>query len=293
MSNIENIKTTIIPYSCLEDIRQEIHEFAGREDLNKFQKWIASEKYVLDPKLDFEPKSIIIAAVPGSIFHVVFDYKGGQFTSVNDHGENTADVKELLSRGNSFNYFFDYWLPQKRLAVRSGLADYGRNNICYVKGMGSLFVLFCFISDMPCPENYNWREVRSMPECEHCDLCLKNCPTNAIKKDRFLIDNQKCLSSVNEWGTDPFPEFVPKSAHHRTVHCNRCRDICPANKGRFDKVEKTFRFDQDETELLLSGDELEKLPASLAKKIEDCDMKWYYKSLPRNLRAFFESGNCV
>ena len=27
-----------------------------------------------------------------------------------------------------------------KLAVRSGLAQYGRNNICYVEGMGSFFI---------------------------------------------------------------------------------------------------------------------------------------------------------
>ena len=109
--------------------------------------------------------------------------------------------------------------------------------------------------------------------------------------DRFLIDNQRCLSSINEWGIDPFPDFVPKSAHHRTVHCSRCQNICPKNKGKFDQAEKTIEFDRDETLLLLSGEKLENLPAALIKKIEECSMKWYYKSLPRNLLAFFKSGS--
>jgi epoxyqueuosine reductase len=32
-------------------------------------------------------------------------------------------------------------LPLKSLAVRSGLAAYGRNNVCYVPGMGSFLEL--------------------------------------------------------------------------------------------------------------------------------------------------------
>ena len=111
--------------------------------------------------------------------------------------------------------------------------------------------------------------------------------------DRFLIDNQACLSAMNEWGSGPFPDHVPKSAHHRTVHCSRCQDICPKNKGKFDHAVKTINFNEDETLLLLSGEKFESLPAGLMEKIEECNMKWYYDSLPRNLRAMFESDSAL
>jgi epoxyqueuosine reductase len=35
----------------------------------------------------------------------------------------------------------------KLLAVRSGLGRYGRNNICYVDGMGSLLTLYAYFTD--------------------------------------------------------------------------------------------------------------------------------------------------
>ena len=41
-------------------------------------------------------------------------------------------------------------LPLKTLAVRSGLAKYGRNNISYVPGLGSFHQLAAFFSDLPC-----------------------------------------------------------------------------------------------------------------------------------------------
>jgi epoxyqueuosine reductase len=37
----------------------------------------------------------------------------------------------------------------KRLAVRSGLARYGRNNVTYVEGMGSFLELSASLTDMP------------------------------------------------------------------------------------------------------------------------------------------------
>ena len=284
---METIKTAAAPYSCFEDIKRDIAEFAKRGDLNGFQKWAATERYVLEPKLDFEPKSIIAAAAPFKIYNAAFTYGGKRYVGVIEKGAGLDAVKAYLSEGNSYNFFFDYWLPQKRIAARSGLADYGKNNICYVEGMGSLIELFCFISDMPCPDKYVWREARHMPECGDCGLCRKNCPTGAIPRDRFLIDTQRCITNFNEWGDGPFPDFIPKGAHHRTTGCSRCQEVCPKNKGRFDKIAKTVEFDGGETELLLSGEKLESLPAALIDKVKDCDMEWYYGSLPRNLRAMF------
>ncbi|MEE9378294.1 MAG: hypothetical protein V3V33_09695 [Candidatus Lokiarchaeia archaeon] len=44
-------------------------------------------------------------------------------------------------------------LPQKTLAVRSGLAEYGRNNITYIPGMGSFHRLTTLYSDFPTEED--------------------------------------------------------------------------------------------------------------------------------------------
>lgn len=286
---ITDMKTAIIPFSCLNDIKKEMSEFAQRSDLNNFQKWIINEKYVFDPKLDFEPKSIIIAAVGFKLGNAVFHYKGKTVTSVIDLAATAEEVEKILSQGNSYRFFFDYWLPQKRLAVRSGMAEYGRNNICYVDDMGSLVTLFAFISDMPCDREYTWRKVKNMDICEECNLCLNNCPTGAILSDRFLIDNEKCLTSFNEFGTEPFPDTVPKCAHHRVVGCSRCQQMCPGNKERFENITESVYFSEEETALLLSGTKFEDLPKELSEKIDAYCMRWFYDSLPRNLKALFDN----
>jgi epoxyqueuosine reductase len=243
---------------------------------------------VLNPELDFEPQSIIIAAVSFNLCNAVFHDAGKTVTSVVDLPATADEVKELLSRGNNYKFFYDYWLPQKRLAVRSGLAEYGRNNICFIDGMGSLITLFVFISDMPCDNEYTWREAKNMDICNTCNMCRKNCPTGAILADRFLIDNEKCLSAINEFGRSPFPDTLPKSAHHRIVNCSHCQDICPKNKGRFDDIAETVYFSEEETALLLSGIKYENLPKELSGKIDIYGMKWFYGSLPRNLKALFD-----
>jgi epoxyqueuosine reductase len=286
-----NIKTTIVPISCFEDIKQDIAQFAKRDDLNNFQKWIANEKYILSPKLDFVPESIISAAFPFELLNAAFIYKGKRYVSEIDKWPPFKEVEKYIFGDTGYHFFYDYWLPSKRIAVRSSLAKYGRNNICFVDGFGSLFNLSTYISDMPAPKDYTWIEVRNMPECDSCTLCLSHCPTGAILPDRFLIDNQKCLSLLNEFGTEAFPDFIPKTAHHRTMDCSRCQIICPGNKGLFEKVKNSVEFSEEETGLILSGAKYETLPPELIKKIEFCDMKGYYPSLPRNLAAWFENVN--
>lgn len=284
-----NIKTAVVPYSCFEDIRLDISRFSQRDDLNDYQKLIISEWYVLKPELSFEPKSVISAAVPFDIWNAAFTWRGTRYVSVIDKATTVESVLDFMSIDTPYNFFYDYLLPQKRIAVRSGLADYGRNNVCFVKGYGSLITLFTFISEMPAPEQFTWREVFEMPECDDCALCQTNCPTEAILPDRFLVDNQKCLTAVNEWGSDPFPDFVANTAHHRTKNCSRCQDVCPKNAGLFQDIKNTVEFSQEETECVLSGTKYETLPPELAAKIELCDMKGYYPSLPRNLKAWFEN----
>jgi epoxyqueuosine reductase len=41
-------------------------------------------------------------------------------------------------------------LPEKLLAVRSGLAQYGKNNISYIPDVGSFYRTVVFVSNVPC-----------------------------------------------------------------------------------------------------------------------------------------------
>jgi epoxyqueuosine reductase len=84
-------------------------------------------------------------------------------------------------------------LPLKLLAARSGLVQYGKNNICYISGMGSFLQLVAVYSDMPC-EKDGWQEKTMMKSCEKCEICYRACPTGAISSDRFLLHAERCIS---------------------------------------------------------------------------------------------------
>jgi epoxyqueuosine reductase len=174
-------------------------------------------------------------------------------------------------------------LPLKLLAVFSGLAKYGKNNVVYAEGLGSFFRLIAFLSDMP-PGRSHWLEPRAMKECNKCKACLNACPTGAIVPDRFLIHAERCITFLNE-GTGDFPEWIDPAWHNSLVGCMRCQLVCPVNKRFVTWVEEGETFNETETDLILNGVPLDRLPSETAHKLNRSYMVDYLDVLPRNLRA--------
>jgi epoxyqueuosine reductase len=141
-------------------------------------------------------------------------------------------------------------LPLKQLAVRSGLAAYGRNNIAYVDGFGSFHQLVAFYCQRPLEDH--WRELRLLPECRGCAVCLRECPTGAIRSQDFVIDPARCLTLYNELPA-PMPSWVPATAHNALVGCLKCQLRCPANEDVRTRTVDLGEVPEAETAALLSG----------------------------------------
>ena len=75
-----------------------------------------------------------------------------------------------------------------------------------------------------------WDEPLQLDRCERCSACLRACPSGAIRADRFLLQTDRCLTSVNE-DEAPFPDWVDPAWHHCAVGCLRCQQSCPENAG--------------------------------------------------------------
>jgi epoxyqueuosine reductase len=176
-------------------------------------------------------------------------------------------------------------LPKKLLAVRSGLAAYGKNNITYVPGMGSFHRLVVFYSDLPCQQD-DWREPKMMERCEKCIACLRHCPTGAITSERFLLHAERCITFHNEKPSDvPFPEWLDASGHNCLVGCLHCQNICPENRDFLAWVGEGAEFSSEETSLLVEGIPLDQLPAAMVEKLEQSDLIDLLDVLPRNLKV--------
>jgi epoxyqueuosine reductase len=176
-------------------------------------------------------------------------------------------------------------LPKKLLAVRSGLAAYGKNNITYVPEMGSFHGLVAAYSDLPAPED-NWRPAQMLEACQKCSACLRHCPTDAITSDRFLLHAERCITYHNEKPSEvPFPAWMDPFWHNCLVGCLHCQRVCPQNREMWQWVQDGAEFSQEETALLLEGIPFDQLPPAVADKLERLEMDSYAQVLSRNLNA--------
>jgi epoxyqueuosine reductase len=246
--------------------------------------------------LDKHPsiQSLIIIATPSTLIHVKFNINGLFFMStippmysdkriVNQRIINITD-QLFIDQGY---HTFPVTLPKKLIAVRSGLAKYGKNNICYVQGMGSYNRLTLFASDLPCIQD-SWQNMQMLDRCAHCKACINYCPTGAINRDRFIISAEKCLTHFNEH-MEPFPAWIDTSWHNSIIGCMRCQSNCPENNNE-DTIhrERKVEFTESETELILNNIPFEKLPENLKSKLYALCLDRYYLQLSRNLKILLE-----
>jgi epoxyqueuosine reductase len=174
------------------------------------------------------------------------------------------------------------FLPLKTLAVRSGLAEYGRNNICYVDGWGSHLQLVGAFTDLPCGDDA-WRRSKAMDLCDSCEECLHNCPTGAITGSRFLLRAEICLTFHNE-STDDFPDWIEPDWHHCLIGCMRCQSVCPMNSDVEARYEDRLSFTEAETEQLIGQEPFELLPPETSAKLRSLELTEDHRILRRNLR---------
>ena len=219
-------------------LQKQIEEQRSRKWLNShfFQERLSWVRFQIPESLS-DAKSIIAVAVPRTQTQAVFTWNGVRrplilpptytaYDTITELVQNTL-AKKLSEKGYKVARTA---LPLKLLAVRSGLCQYGRNNITYASGMGSFLQLAAVYSDMPC-EVDSWREMAMHHACEKCDLCRRACPTGAIPSDRFLLRAELCISYHNEKKGDiPFPTWMDASWHNCIEGCMRCQRACPLDK---------------------------------------------------------------
>ncbi len=236
--------------------------------------------------------SIIVIGTEQKMFPVEFFYQGKRYQTVLGSNYKYSEIRmicaEILSKilGAEGYGFERATLPLKLLAVRSGLGKYGKNNICYIEGMGSFTRLEAFYTEYEFPAD-TWQEKQLMDPCSSCTLCHDACPTRCIPKDRVLIHADHCLSHLNENPGD-FPSWVPAQAHNALVGCLRCQLVCPQNRKYRQMNTEPLVFTEEETMVLLENAPRERIPGTLSDKLSHFDIDEYYSILGRNLSALMK-----
>jgi epoxyqueuosine reductase len=284
----------IVSIRRLLDLQEgiETHHRAGDFDDQFYRQRLGFFRFTPPDALP-DAQSIFVVAVPRPQTQAIFRWRGQPFPVIipptyTDYGKIAQQVTDLLAgllepAGSRIALAK---LPLKLLAVHSGLAAYGRNNITYVPGLGSFYELVGLCSDLPSPDDL-WHDLRVMDACRNCHACARRCPTGAIADDRFLLHTERCLVFHNEQPADvPFPAWIDPSWHNCLEGCMYCQRACPENKHLWDWVEGTVEFTEEETALLLQGVPQDRLSPETIAKLERLDVLADLPLFPRNLGVF-------
>jgi epoxyqueuosine reductase len=285
----------IVPFSHFDELKCEL-EALRTDKYHRFSHWLAGSMIITD-ELGFRPRSLISVVTPSPKIIIGFTYHGKTIQCIVPPqylDEGTKD-NEVLQYINTYLEPFGYRaalfdkLPQKLLAVHSGLGLYGRTNLCYHKEFGSYIRILSYISDLPCDED-TWLSVRRMEMCKQCRACVSACPTKAIEPNHRIINTSICLTTINEVPGE-FPEWIAENAHHALIGCMKCQDCCPGNVHNKDNIIKGVTFSEEETKELLIYKDGEPYSQSLAVKIKESGFfPGLLKVLPRNLAALVFSN---
>ena len=233
-------------------------------------------------------KSLVIAAAPQPQVRVTFVAEGQELPYILPPTYSYATDRKMaelirLQLEPAGYHFKKASIPWKLLAVRSGLARYGKNNITYIAGMGSFYRLVAFVTDLPCAED-SWGELNILKDCTNCDACARACPGGAIGAGRFLLHAERCITFHNE-RQGQFPAWINPAWHHCLVGCMVCQKVCPVDKDFRQWVVDGPVFTEVETTAVLQGNSSDHWPQSAIEKIEGLDLSGYTKVLGRNLEA--------
>jgi epoxyqueuosine reductase len=296
----------VAPFSRIDDLKKDMLDLKNGEYhtewLDRMVKHITddTDKFI-PPSISFKPRSLIVAAIPCPKVIHQFHYCGNLIpcvmppTYTNWETTNKQTLRYITDYLTplGFSVAMSETLPQKLLAVHCGLAQYGRNNICYIDEFGSYIQIMTCISDLPCNES-PWFPVRRMESCDKCFACVTSCPTSAIDSNRQLINSDKCLTLLDEYPGD-FPQWLNKDAHNGIFGCTKCQDCCPGNAHNKDNIVVGVTFTEEETTELLNHKGDKPYTDSLSAKIEAMGIAPQYGDinlLPRNMAVLLQKA-CI
>ncbi len=117
-------------------------------------------------------------------------------------------------------------LLEKAWAEESGLGWIGKNSNLINKNYGSWFTLgFMILTKDLIPDKPH------QPLCGKCEICIKNCPTEAIVEP-FVIQSDLCIAyHTIESREKTIPKKIEKNLNGWVAGCDICQDVCPWNKA--------------------------------------------------------------
>lgn len=287
----------LAPLSLVDRTRDTLEDLRRQGLLAEalYRQYRESLEFSAPPEVP-EPRTLIVVAHPSPAVKVRFELDSGPleatvpptYISSPIHRRCREALHSVLGpAGYSAGRVTG---PVKLLAVRSGLAKYGRNNVAYVVGWGSMVRLDAYATDADLgAREYTTKGSALLSSCPPCRNCHHHCPTGCIPHAGTVIDAARCLTYLNE-SEAPFPDWLDAGAHHCLVGCMRCQELCPQNRYYLRKHKLVAEFDREETEIILQNPPPGRLPGALHEKLRQLDLDEYSIVLGRNLLALRDAA---
>lgn len=116
--------------------------------------------------------------------------------------------------------------PVKQAMLRTGIAHYGRNCLISIPKYGTRFCVQTILTDAPLPSIEIDPKDTLSDMCVNCGLCMRACPTGALRGDATL-DTNKCLRALSY--SEPVPEDKRALLGGSMLGCDICQRVCPRN----------------------------------------------------------------
>ena len=116
---------------------------------------------------------------------------------------------------------------ERAWARECGLGWIGKNRQFIHPMLGSFVHLGILFLSEPLQQDEPKRT--TVNRCEECTLCLRACPTNAIREDG--MDARRCVSYLTIERKEPLPEEHVGKPYIGLYGCDNCQRVCPYNQG--------------------------------------------------------------
>lgn len=290
------------PSVLLDRAVERVRGMKGSIDPELFDLYLAGQKTIAE--MASGAGGLVMAAIRVPAYRISFARGGALAHALIP--PTYAKVEEALREADSmvetaFQGAVAIRAPFKTLAVAMGLAEFGRNNIAYVRGFGSYVRLRCYLVDADCGSSDPRQQIflsRGFDEdfmaqaCISCSACTSSCPTGALLEDSFPVEAGRCITYLNEV-QPPFPAWLDQAAHNCLIGCMRCQSVCPMNEGLLEVAELPCGFGEQETDWLLDPENSGILPVSegVRRVLDACGLDYLEDVIARNVQALAASGH--
>ncbi len=128
-------------------------------------------------------------------------------------------------------------LAEKCFAQRAGLGYIGKNTLLINDELGSEFFLAELITTLEIEP-----DSPAGGDCRDCNICIENCPTNALSADGVL-DARKCINYLTIEYKGDIDDVVGQGIGENIYGCDKCIQVCPKRKASNSIGKKDFQAD--------------------------------------------------